>query len=364
MMSLPNTIAIDGPAASGKSTLALRLAQHIGHLFFDTGVMYRAITWAAMQQNIEIGDKFAISLLAEKTHIDVRPASQVDGRTNDILVDGRDVTWEIRDPSVDAQVSIVAAYPGVRKALAQQQRRVGLRGNVVMVGRDIGTVILPEADLKIFLDASAEKRARRRCDELAARGQEANYEQILDAMRTRDRIDSNRKVAPLRPAADAIWLHSDHLDADQVLRIAIRWVEQGSGKKPGLSGTIDLFTVLTSSFDEMVQFYTQVLGFIPKSKADGYVEYSHQGVRFSICARSVLAEITGHETYLFEPMGQAFELAFPLAKPEEVDEVYIDLLARGASPVSPPKDMPWGQRTAFFADPEGYIHEIFSYLPA
>jgi cytidylate kinase len=333
-------------------------------LFFDTGVMYRAITWLALQRDIPLEDEKKVTRLAENTQIDVRPASKNDGRTNDVLVDGQDVTWEIREPLVDAQVSIVAAYPGVRHALTLQQRRVGLRGRIVMVGRDIGTVVLPDADLKIYLDASPEQRAHRRTDELSARGQAADFEEILDSMRKRDHIDSSRKVAPLQAAPDAVRLISDHLNADQVLQIAVRWAEQGLGQLPLFSGAIDLITILADDVPAMVRFYEQVLGFTPLSDTGGYVEFKHQGVRFAICNRTILADITQHPSCQAEPAGQSFELAFLVKNPSAVDETYLELLARGASPVSAPQDMPWGQRTAFFADPEGYIHEIFANPPA
>lgn len=216
-MEIAQIIAVDGPAASGKSTLGQRLAQALEYLYFDTGVMYRAITWLALHDGVPIDDEAAITALAENTPVEVLPPSTADGRAYDVLVNGQDVTWEIRQPEVDANVSPVSAYAGVRKALSAQQRRIGLRGRVVMVGRDIGTVVLPEADLKIYLDASAEERARRRYEELCARGQPADYEQILAAMRKRDQIDSTRQVAPLRAAEDAVLLDSDGLDADQVL---------------------------------------------------------------------------------------------------------------------------------------------------
>lgn len=224
-MSIPSIIAIDGPAASGKSTLGLRLAQELGYLFFDTGVMYRAVTWIVLQCQIPVTDESAITKLAEEIQIDVRPPSVPDGRTSDVLVDSQDVTWEIRRPEVEANVSAVSAYPGVRRALTIQQRRIGKRGKVVMVGRDIGTVVLPEADLKIFLDASVEERARRRYLELVQRGEPADYHKILAAMRERDRIDSTRQVAPLRPAADAVILNSDNLDADQVVQLVKSWLK-------------------------------------------------------------------------------------------------------------------------------------------
>ncbi len=219
-MGIPKIIAIDGPAASGKSTLGNKLADVLGYLYFDTGVMYRAITLLALRKSIPIDNEPAITALAEQAQIDVRPASVKDGRAYDVFVDGQDITWDIRRPDVEAQVSPVSAYAGVRKALSAQQRRIGKRGNVVMVGRDIGTVVLPEADLKIYLDASAEERARRRYTELIQRGEPANYNKILKAMRRRDQIDSNRVVAPLKPAADAHILCSDGLDADQVLEVA------------------------------------------------------------------------------------------------------------------------------------------------
>lgn len=212
----PSIIAIDGPAASGKSTIGLRLANALGYLFFDTGVMYRAITWLALQRGINMHDEAAVTALAQEAQIDIEPASRPDGRVCDVLVDGQDITWETRTRKVDENVSIVAAYPGVRRALSQRQRLIGQRGHIVMVGRDIGTVVLPDADLKIYLDATAEERARRRYDEILARGGRPNYAEILQRVIERDRIDSTRDVAPLKAAEDAIVLDSDQLSADQV----------------------------------------------------------------------------------------------------------------------------------------------------
>ena len=219
MKKQPEIIAIDGPAASGKSTLGLRLANALGYLFFDTGVMYRAVTWLALERRINVRDEAAVTVLAEQTQIDVLPASKTDGRACDVAVDGKDITWETRRPEVDANVSVVSAYAGVRRAMSQQQRRIGLRGRVVMVGRDIGTVVLPEADLKIYLDASAEERARRRHEENVSRGTPSDYENILEKVIERDRIDSTRDVAPLKVAEDAVIVDSDKLNADEVFAL-------------------------------------------------------------------------------------------------------------------------------------------------
>ncbi|HFC09508.1 MAG TPA: (d)CMP kinase [Chloroflexi bacterium] len=224
-MSLPQRIAIDGPAASGKSTLAERLAKALGYLYFDTGVMYRAVTWAALQRGYAVEDADKLTELAANLDIDVRPPSVDDGRKYDVLVNGQDVTWAIRTPEVDANVSMVAAHPGVRAALTDKQRAIGRRGKVVMVGRDIGTVVMPDAELKIYLDASPEERARRRYQERLARGEQADYEQILAAVRARDRLDKGREIAPLRAADDAVILNSDGLSIGEVFEEALRLVK-------------------------------------------------------------------------------------------------------------------------------------------
>jgi cytidylate kinase len=217
MMHKLKLITIDGPAASGKTTLGKNLADKLGYLFFDTGVMYRAVTWVALNRSLDINDQAAIEELAGNITIDVRPPSKQDGRLYDVLADGEDITWQIRLPEVDANVSQVSAYRGVRKALSEQQRRIGLRGNVVMVGRDIGTVVLPEAKVKIYLDASVEERAKRRYEESIKRGKSVSYSNILASMRRRDEIDSTRDESPLRAADDAVVLDSDNMNAEQVL---------------------------------------------------------------------------------------------------------------------------------------------------
>lgn len=212
----PSIITLDGPAASGKSTIGRKLADSLGYLFFDTGIMYRAVTWIALQYDLNMQDEQAITQMAQTAQIDIQTASKNDGRACDVIVADKDVTWEIRSGEVEANVSRISAYAGVRKALSDQQRKIGLRGKVVMVGRDIGTVVLPEADLKIYLDASAEERAKRRHEETVARGETANYDEMLKKMIERDHIDSTRAVAPLRPADDAVIINTDSLSAEQV----------------------------------------------------------------------------------------------------------------------------------------------------
>jgi len=228
----PSIIAIDGPAASGKSTIGGLLAERLGYVYLDTGVMYRAVAWAALDREIDIDDEAAVTELARRVQIDVLTPSLDDGRQYTVMCDGCDVTWAIRTPEVDRAVSPVSVYPGVRAAMTAQQRRIGLAGRVVMVGRDIGTVVLPEADLKIYLDAALEERARRRLLERQARGEPAVYEQVLAIVRRRDEIDSQRATAPLRPARDAVIVDSTHLDIPGVMFVVGQLVGAGKPKKP------------------------------------------------------------------------------------------------------------------------------------
>ncbi|MCR4406892.1 MAG: (d)CMP kinase [Anaerolineae bacterium] len=225
-MSKPSRIAIDGPAASGKSTIGGLLAERLSYVYFDTGVMYRAVTWVALQRGIDLADEQGVTALAESIHIQVTQPTVADGRQYTVYADGEDITWQIRRPEVDHGVSPVSAYPGVRMALTAQQRRIGQAGRVVMVGRDIGTVVMPDAELKIYLDASVEERARRRYQEIRERGEPADYEHILRDMRRRDRIDSERDTAPLRPASDAVIIDTTELGVAEVLTEVERWVDQ------------------------------------------------------------------------------------------------------------------------------------------
>ena len=225
---IPSIIAIDGPAASGKSTIGALLAQKLGHLYFDSGVMYRVVTAVALARSIPITNESAVTRLAEDAQIDFLPSEVNDGRQFTIRADDRDLTWAIRERSVDVNVSAVSAYPGVRRAMSQQQRRIGLQGNVVMVGRDIGTVVLPEADLKIYLDATEDERARRRYLERVERGEKVEYEAVLREIRRRDEIDSSRSVAPLKKADDAIYLDSTGLGVPDVMERVMAMVESAA----------------------------------------------------------------------------------------------------------------------------------------
>ncbi len=213
----PSTIAIDGPSASGKSTVGGLLAEELGYLYFDTGVMYRAVAAAAIARRVNPHDEAAVTELAESLTIDVLPPTINDGRDVTVLADGVDVSWDIRRMDVEKAVTPISSYYGVREAMRKAQRRIGEHGRVVMVGRDIGTVVLPDADLKIYLDATLAERARRRHLERQRRGEQVSFEQVLADVERRDRGDSTRQHAPLAAAPDAIMVETTGMDVDQVL---------------------------------------------------------------------------------------------------------------------------------------------------
>ncbi|MEJ5312311.1 MAG: (d)CMP kinase [Anaerolineae bacterium] len=221
----PSTIAIDGPAASGKSTIGYHLSRYLAYLYLDTGVLYRAVTWAALDREIPIADELAVTQLAEELHIDVTSPTEEDGRQYTVRVEGRDVTWAIRTPEVDAAVSPVSAYPGVRDALTRRMREIAALGRVVMVGRDIGTVVIPDADLKLYVVASTEARAHRRQLERQIKGEPSEYEAVLANLQQRDQIDSSRAAAPLKAAPDAILFDSTDLSIDEMLEQAENLVD-------------------------------------------------------------------------------------------------------------------------------------------
>ena len=216
------SIAIDGPAASGKSSVGLNLAEKLGFIFLDTGIMYRAVTWAALEKCENLHDPEAISLLANSIQIEITTPTKKDGRINDVIVDGIDITRKIRDEKVNNSVSLVSTYSGVRNALTRQQRLIGKNRNIVMVGRDIGTVVMPDADYKFFLNASIEERARRRFSEEISQGGTPVFENVLENLHSRDKIDSSRDIAPLFPADNAIIIETDHKSLNEVVEEIVK----------------------------------------------------------------------------------------------------------------------------------------------
>ena len=218
MNDFPPIIAIDGPAASGKTTIGQLLAEQLDYLLLDTGIMYRAVTLAALQQEIDLADETAVSHLAQTIIIDIKPATdEKDGRLTTTRLNGTDVTWALRSPDVDRNVSQVASYPQVRQEMVNQQRVFSRQGNIIMVGRDIGTVVLPEAPLKLYITASAEERARRRWQERQRQGHSGSYEEILADVRRRDGIDGTRQHSPMRPAADAQIVDTTNRTPEQIV---------------------------------------------------------------------------------------------------------------------------------------------------
>ncbi len=205
-------IAIDGPVAAGKSTIGRLLARRLGYRFADTVAMYRALTWKAIRLNIDLEDEEALSRLATNTKIEL-PSTGDSG----VLVNGQDITADIQNFEVEAGVSLVAKVARVREVLVKQQQRLAQGGKIVMAGRDIGTTVLPHAELKVYLVASIEKRAKRRYLELIERGETADYHTILADLMRRDEIDSERTISPLQPASDARIIDTDSLSPQQVL---------------------------------------------------------------------------------------------------------------------------------------------------
>jgi cytidylate kinase len=218
-MPKPTTIAIDGPLAVGKSTIGSFLAQRLGYRFFDTGAMYRALTWLALKLGVNLEDEKALEELALKADIELEPQGA--------LINGHDVSLNLRDPEIENGVSLVAKVAGVRRVLVAKQQQLAQGGKVVMAGRDIGTVVLPHAELKLYLAASPEERAHRRHSELIQREEKADYEQVLAELRRRDKLDSERELAPLQPAPDAKIIDTDGLDVEQVLREILSLSEEG-----------------------------------------------------------------------------------------------------------------------------------------
>ena len=234
----PPVICIDGPAASGKTTVAKALAGRLGFFYLDTGVLYRALTLVALEKGIAPSDGDALAQMARDLKIEVKPAPAGDLRQTIVIADGKDVSLAIRTPSVDAKVSEVSAHKAVRAALADVQRTVAERGSVVLAGRDMGTVIWPQAEVKLFLDATEDERARRRQRQAEEQGVHVDFSSVLADLRRRDQYDSTREVAPLRPAADAVIVDTTPLTVEQVVEKALEVARSKAGSSTGKSGSI------------------------------------------------------------------------------------------------------------------------------
>lgn len=206
-------VAIDGPAGAGKSTVAKRLAKELGYTYMDTGAMYRAFAWKVMKEGIDLSDEKKLERVLQDTSIELL---EQDGRSS-VLLNGVDVTDRIRTPELSQLASRVSTSKIVRERMVELQRDMGSHGGVVAEGRDIGTVVFPNAEVKVFLDASSEERARRRFEELRSQGREVTVEETLEEMEQRDRRDRERDVAPLRKAEDAVVIDSTQAGVDGVV---------------------------------------------------------------------------------------------------------------------------------------------------
>lgn len=214
-------VAIDGPAGAGKSTVAKIVARRLGFLYIDTGAMYRAVTYMALKKEIDLNDFNALAHLAGIIQIDLVPDPDNETR---VFAGGVEITREIREPVISRHVSLVARVPEVRREMVRRQRKMAASGKVVMEGRDIGTVVLPQADLKFYITASPRERAARRAAELIAKGYQVDLEQLAFEIAERDRIDSTREIDPLKPAPNAEIIDCSQMDAEQVADFIVKRV--------------------------------------------------------------------------------------------------------------------------------------------
>ena len=210
-------VAIDGPAGSGKSTVARRVAELLGYTHLDSGAMYRGVAWKALRDGVPLDSPEKLAALAESVRIDLVPRN---GKLR-VILDGKDITDFIRTPEVSHAASVVAAIPGVRHPMVAEQRRAGAQGGIVMEGRDIGSVVFPHADLKIFLEASPEVRAERRLLEMKEKGEAPELDQVLADVHRRDRRDREREMSPLVCAPDAVVVDNTAMDAEETARVIV-----------------------------------------------------------------------------------------------------------------------------------------------
>lgn len=218
-------IAIDGGAGSGKSTLARELAKRLSFLYIDTGAMYRAITWKAIRNKIELTQEKKLQKIAQESHLELKPPKK-EGEDIQVFIDGRDVTEEIRSPLISSHVSDVAKVSGVRECMVAHQRKIAEKENAILEGRDIGTVVFPNADIKFFLVADVEKRAARRKQQLAQHGTEMAVEKIQKNLQQRDEIDSSRKDSPLKSAEDAILIDTTEQSVEEMVEVALKFIKE------------------------------------------------------------------------------------------------------------------------------------------
>ena len=233
------TIAIDGPAGSGKSSVARRVAAMLGYLYLDSGATYRALALKALRHGASLNDEVGLETLAKETHIELqppKPEQEAAGATNGVFLDGTDVTREIRTPAVAQAASRLATIAGVRRVLVAEQQRVGGGGGIVMEGRDIGTVVFPNAELKIFLDASPEERAERRWKEHQEKGEKMTLAEVFDEVIERDRRDRERKVSPLVRAGDAVLVDNTAMGIEETARLIVMLAEDRAKELAGVAG--------------------------------------------------------------------------------------------------------------------------------